>query len=258
MVDGIGKEGSGQPIEFEYIHINEANNLSKNDNSFNQQREPVGQFVRENNSGFKTEGPFITGVKQFEAPLIVDFGGDYQSGENWKDKLSEAFDGKSGKGLTSAIKDAGYDSIITIDEDGDFSEMVDLTVGKGGRPLLLDDHWILTDRSSDAAVARMGSEKGNDKFNGVSRLDGEYGANRYLLKQDGLTVAGAQVLDGKILDMYKDINSSMNGAEKVLMDSIKKDFGSVGVSLYASDTVTKTVDSYNENINVTRDLSMGP
>jgi hypothetical protein len=58
---------------------------------------------------------FEKGSVRFENPLVVDFGGGYGTPTNWKNVLSSQYGGKTGLKLTKAIRDAGYDGIVTIE-----------------------------------------------------------------------------------------------------------------------------------------------
>jgi len=136
--DVVRSEGvlpkEGEPFKFEYIK-----NLEKapfEGRRYRQDIEPAGRFLTVGKAENVKDLPnYETGIIEFNNPLVVDFGGGYESGTNWKDVLSERYGGKTGKKLTEAIKKDGYDGIVTISTSADgktqyTSEIVDLTFGK--------------------------------------------------------------------------------------------------------------------------------
>lgn len=233
-VKNVALEGTGEPISIDYLHNTENANLFKGDNSFNQKKEPIGQYFIENDMALEPERNWTAGVKHFSGPLVVDFGGSYTSGDNWKDRLSKAYDGKSGRELTQALVKDGFDALITRDKNNNMLEMVDLTVGKAGKPLLIDDNWLLSEKSSDDAKARAGAETGTTLENGVSHFKGEFGADRYLLKKDDQSVAGMQVVGGNIADFHIDEKAHMPNAGNYLVKRAIKDHPELSISEFAS------------------------
>ena len=99
--------------------------------------EPAGQYVSSISESrlaeLSTNNPanFLTGVKTFENPLVIRFGGSYDDPDNWKQVLHQRYGNKAGMDLNEAIRSDGYDGIVTVDENGNLSEIVDLAVGKG-------------------------------------------------------------------------------------------------------------------------------
>lgn len=88
---------------------------------YGQNIEPAGEYMimdelfeeRPNNYMLPDyEYGFVT----FERPLIVDF--IDTSDKGWKRTVSNMFNGLTGKRLSSVIKKAGYDGIITVSEYG--------------------------------------------------------------------------------------------------------------------------------------------
>jgi hypothetical protein len=66
------------------------------------------------------------GTVQFKNPLVVDF-----ADGQWKQNLSQQYGGKTGTKLSNAVRENGYDGIITRDRYGT-SEIVDLSNAKKG------------------------------------------------------------------------------------------------------------------------------
>jgi len=130
-----------QPIDkIPFIHNTEPNpalqNIKKQE-LYGTHIEPTGQYVSPVSESYlaelSTNNPahLLTGVKTFENPLVIKFGGSYDASDNWKQVLHRQYGNKSGMDLNNAIRADGYDGIVTVDEKGNLSEIVDLTVGKG-------------------------------------------------------------------------------------------------------------------------------
>lgn len=82
---------------------------------FGQDIEPTGDYIGVSIQNFNSHvEKFEYGVISFKNPLFLDFKSTNSSG--WKKDLSEMFGGKTGKKLNKAIKEAGYDGIITVEE----------------------------------------------------------------------------------------------------------------------------------------------
>ena len=124
----------GEPFRTSYMHNTEKNPFKKSQGQFAMDVEPAGQYFTplESSPTWDLGENFISGEKSFDNPLFVDFGDSYESSANWKRQLSERYGGKKGKALTNAIRKDGYDSIFTVDANGELSEAVDLYKGKGG------------------------------------------------------------------------------------------------------------------------------
>lgn len=85
---------------------------------FGQDIEPAGRYVNYHPADEEVPAGFERGTVNFNNPLVLDW-------ENWKQNLSDQFAGKTGKQLSAAIKDAGHDGIITLD-NGYPKEIVEL------------------------------------------------------------------------------------------------------------------------------------
>lgn len=107
-----GKTRSDGSMTINYVHINNANTPNFG-STFGQNIEPKGEYM-----SYIDEGtPHINlpnytyGVISFQNPLIIEH---KSTGENgWKRDLSNMFGGKTGRALSTAIKKAGYDAVVT-------------------------------------------------------------------------------------------------------------------------------------------------
>ena len=93
--------------------------------TYGQNIEPAGEYMSMDTMKGKYKVPGAEyGTIHFNNPLILDHINTTENG--WKKTLSEMFDNKTGEKLSNAIKKSGYDAIITIDEDGNYNEIVNL------------------------------------------------------------------------------------------------------------------------------------
>lgn len=83
--------------------------------------DPKGRFIihDEGGLGVPPDSRWVKGEAKFENPLIIHENG-------WKERVSEAYGGATGKKLTDLLKKDGYDGIVTFDKYGT-SEIVDLS-----------------------------------------------------------------------------------------------------------------------------------
>ena len=121
---------TGQPVTFQYVRNKEKSPYFGS--RFQQDIEPHGRYVIQKEVDDVPEG-WETGEITFNNPLVVPFnvhpGGTYDD-KSWKVELSRHFGGKTGRALSQAIVEAGYDGIITLgvgpDGKPDTKEIVDL------------------------------------------------------------------------------------------------------------------------------------
>jgi hypothetical protein len=120
----------------ELDYIRNIEKAPKMGNRFGQDIEPAGKYINlmEKGQSYIPEGWEVGKVK-FNNPLIIDWGGGYGDKTNWKNVLSERYGRKTGKQLSQAIVNDGYDGIITLDK-GKPSEVVQLTDIKNTDPLI--------------------------------------------------------------------------------------------------------------------------
>lgn len=99
---------------------------------FNQQYEPTGEYMNiVSKRGYDSALPNLKkGITEFKKPLIIET----DLSPNWKKELSNKYGGLKRDELSQAIKNDGYDGIITMTKNGSGklypSEVVDLKVLK--------------------------------------------------------------------------------------------------------------------------------
>lgn len=108
----------GQPFPFMHNTEGAFNYVPRG--SAATQLDPKGRFVihDEGGMGRAPDERWVKGETQFSNPLYIQESG-------WKEKVSEAYGGATGKKLTALLKADGYDGIVTFDRYGP-SEIVDL------------------------------------------------------------------------------------------------------------------------------------
>jgi len=130
---------TGKPVEFNFLRNPERAPRPGPEDTFQQKIEPAGRYVV--HSETEPSGPgaalnWESGKLRFENPLVLPEnsvpGGRIYDENSWKVALSKQFGGKTGRALTSAIKKAGFDGIVTLDAKGNTGEIVDLA-GKPAR-----------------------------------------------------------------------------------------------------------------------------
>tara|TARA_Y100000310_G_scaffold14433_1_gene14602 strand:+ start:243 stop:557 length:315 start_codon:yes stop_codon:yes gene_type:complete len=98
---------------------------------FGQDVEPAGKYMLEAWAGARATTPgWEMGEIEFQNPLYIEFGGDYRDSTNWKHKLASKYLA-TGKKLSKKLINSGYDGIITLDKNGQTSEIVDLSIIHG-------------------------------------------------------------------------------------------------------------------------------
>ncbi|WP_372809315.1 hypothetical protein [Litorivivens sp.] len=121
---------TGEPVTFWYAHnpdsATKMMGKPKKGDQFGRDFEPSAKFVTplDREPVDKSDG-FEYGQITFNNPLVIE-----NNGLKWKEQLSKAFGGKTGKRLSQAVIDAGFDGIVTVDEirAGKYAtETIDLT-----------------------------------------------------------------------------------------------------------------------------------
>lgn len=115
-----------EPMKFGYLRNTVSSTEHSINHYFGQDIEPSGRYMVDGDGVNDPQPGWETGTVQFDKPLHMEFGGSYSEEGNWKQRLSTHYDGKTGQELSQALRDDGYDAIITRDEYGT-SEVVDLT-----------------------------------------------------------------------------------------------------------------------------------
>lgn len=106
---------SGKPFEFFSIRNTEKSPFLGS--QFGQDIEPHGKYMSQSNprAAQNLDARFEKGLVRFETPLVINFGGEYGDPSNWKNVISKQFNGKTGVELSQAIRNAGYDGIVTVE-----------------------------------------------------------------------------------------------------------------------------------------------
>jgi hypothetical protein len=116
---------TGQPIKLSFARNTESSKAFPSGMDFGQELEPSGRYMNVDfdDSGFNKNIPnWEFGEIEFKNPLVLEHKNTGSTG--WKKDLSEMFGGSTGKRLTSKVKKAGYDGIITKDADGLFKNFM--------------------------------------------------------------------------------------------------------------------------------------
>lgn len=122
------KPETGKPFTMNYYHNKEKAPKIPGD-TFAQSIEPAGEYIGHDTLNGTNKLPnFDYGSVSFSNPLVLEHKTTGHGG--WKTDLSAMFGGKKGKALSTAVKKAGHDGIITVDENGNISETVNLSGAK--------------------------------------------------------------------------------------------------------------------------------
>lgn len=118
---------TGEPVSFNFTHNTDSATkyygIPDKDSPFNRGYEPSGRYISVLSNPSKPDptGQFVSGEITFKNPIVID-----NNMGNWKKELSDKYGGKTGKKLSKAIIEDGYDGVIT--RDGKYlSEALDLT-----------------------------------------------------------------------------------------------------------------------------------
>lgn len=175
---------TGKPVSFTYARNTEkAPKRPAGQDPFQQQIEPAGRYLTHKYPDAQLPAGWETGEVSFKNPLVVKQTLDTDriyGDKSWKQNLSRHLGGKKGKHLSKAVADAGHDGIVTVDERGNTSEIVDLT---GAMRMAQDDagRWITIG----------GGEAGGAKHAGGTPV---------MIDKHGAIIGGPDALVGKSLD----------------------------------------------------------
>ena len=89
--------------------------------TFGQNVEPSGIYITQVEQEFVPQG-FESGEIQIQNPLVIDVTNDTLI--EYKRDLSKKYNNKKGKALTEAIKNDGYDAVVTKFKEGDTGEII--------------------------------------------------------------------------------------------------------------------------------------
>ena len=118
---------TGKSVEFPYVHNKEPTpDMGK---AYGQHLEPSGKYMI--HTGHRGNLPNREyGTHRFDNPLVIEWGTTTAEPHGWKYKLSKAFGGKTGKGLSKAIRKHGHDGVVTVQRYKgvpEVSEIISLT-----------------------------------------------------------------------------------------------------------------------------------
>jgi len=120
---------TGKPVTFQYMRSKaKAPSLGA---KFQQDIEPAGRYLIHNEDpGSRAEERWEIGKITLQHPLVIKFNPvnnvSYDE-DSWKANLAQHY-GKTGKALSKAIVDDGYDGIVTVGQGPYTKEIVDLTM----------------------------------------------------------------------------------------------------------------------------------
>jgi len=126
----LGGFVTGQPVTFDFAHNTDSATamfgLPEAGDRFRRDIEPSGRYMSQVSDASKvdTSGSLIAGTITFNNPLVLD-------ATNWKQDLLDFYQA-TGRNLSQALIDAGYDGVVTVDPATDrrpaaTSEILDLT-----------------------------------------------------------------------------------------------------------------------------------
>lgn len=175
---------TGKPVTFAYVRSTEsATNmfgLPKKGDRFRRDVEPSGEYMvfigLEPRDAEDLQPNQISGIKTFNNPLVIATE-EYGSDKNWKPVLSSIYGGKTGKKLSQAVVDDGYDGIVTASEQGGLGEIVDLTTFDYSRARYspgrrVDEKYLAAVKDGDKKLAQRmvnkAAQKAGEFAGGVS------------------------------------------------------------------------------------------
>jgi hypothetical protein len=118
---------TGVPVTFHFVHAKKKSGY--HGDRFQQDIEPAGRYMVHNENPGDLSRNFESGEITFYRPLVLKFNPvDHSSYDenNWKFRLHKYYR-KKGKALSMAIRQDGYDGIVTVGRGPYASEIVDLT-----------------------------------------------------------------------------------------------------------------------------------
>jgi predicted GNAT family acetyltransferase len=114
---------NGEPVTLTYTrNKNKAPDMGSR---FAQDIEPGGEYMNYHNTNWGQLGGLEYGTITFNKPFVLEHKTTAHGG--WKTDLSNMYGGKTGKALTQAIKQDGYDGIITIKDFQNRGQTVTIT-----------------------------------------------------------------------------------------------------------------------------------
>lgn len=116
-----------EPLDFQFNRNPQSSTAHvKDPKAYGRDVEPAGRYMTQRSGDFTPDG-WESGTVRFERPLYLDATqDDYGAEDHWKRRLSAHYGGKKGKALSQALRNDGYDAIVTHDKYG-IGETIDLT-----------------------------------------------------------------------------------------------------------------------------------
>lgn len=119
-----------EPMSMTFMRNTVSSKLVANNDDFAQSIEPSGRYMIKDDMPDRDLNPgWERGEITFTQPLYIEWGDineGYHHEDNWKQRLSRHYGGKTGKELSLALRREGFDAIVTHDKYGT-SEIIDLT-----------------------------------------------------------------------------------------------------------------------------------
>lgn len=167
----VSEVETGKPVSFYFSHNTESATglfgIPDKDSQYGRGYEPSARYVsilsKKRSEDVANNWPgYVGGKLTFNNPLVIP-----NDGLQWKQTLSDSYDGKTGKALSKALIADGYDGVITTEENH-ITETIDLTTfdeskakysrsGVAGRSSNSDNASVLSVdavRASSEAIAR--------------------------------------------------------------------------------------------------------
>lgn len=88
--------------------------------------EPAGTYWILHEAGVVPAPGWIADRRALVAPLVIRHGTTPGPPEGWKARLSQAFEGRRGAALSRALRAAGVDAVITVEDNRETAEIVEL------------------------------------------------------------------------------------------------------------------------------------
>lgn len=206
------------------------------------------------------------GLIEFKNPLVLEHKATNSTG--WKKDLSEMFGGKTGKGLSTAVKKAGYDGVLTIDQDrkGNFSlsEAVNLSGVKTSSQKKADtDGNIMFNRTTPVTgsgvtekTAKLAFKQFVQKFKGLNNAGfDQIITNKKPSEIFGPSVAaddnyikGAYYKDTNRLYVFTQNHTSIDDVRRTLREEL---LTHKGLGIFEPQEITGLLDRINATRNST-------
>lgn len=178
---------TGQPVTFDFVHNTKSATAlygkPDKDAPFGRGLEPSGRYVNATRDASKAPDNLESGTLTLKNPLVLD-----NAGLAWKQELSDAYGGLTGKSLSLALLADGYDGVVTVDSPGGrlehVSEILDLTTFDEAKALyqdrrrgdlaavhnLSEGNLVYADKLGGLAMPSVGVTKAETPFQGFGEI----------------------------------------------------------------------------------------